>query len=139
MDWFKLINFASGCNSTSIVNFHSYIVFEIVFSNGCSSTNVVTINLILIYHIANIDRIPTEIGHILDKTILLYQNMRLLSLIPIRRINSNGTTKCANILFENIIFDNHNIFDARYVDQAKPFILLKKWFNIICGFPLSHL
>lgn len=94
------------------MNLHANVVFKVVLNYSDSTADIVRIYLILVDHVSNIYGVPTEISHILSECIPLDKYMRLFSLIPVRRIDCDGTTKSAYIFFERVIFDNHHIFIA---------------------------
>lgn len=129
----------SRWDRTTVMNLHSYVVFEIVVCDGNSSANIIAIHVILVDHIPDIDSVSTEISHVLNKCVLFYQNMWLFSLIPIRWIYSNGTSKGSNVILKHIIFDYNEFFIARDIDEAQSFILLEKRFSIGRRFALHHL
>ncbi len=121
------------------MNLHSYVIFEIVVCDGNSSANIIAVQVILVDHIPDIDSVSTEISHVLNKRVLLDQYMGLFSLIPIRRIYSNGTSKGADVILEHIVFDYYEFLIARDIDETQSFILLEKSFNIGRRFALHHL
>ena len=121
------------------MNLHANVVFKVVLNYSDSTADIVRIYLMLVDHVSNIYGIPTEISHILSECIPLDKYMRLFSLIPVRRIDCDGTTKSAYIFFERVIFDNHHIFIAWNVYKAESLVLLKKAIDISRRFPLCEL
>lgn len=117
---------AVGRDSSSIVNFHSDVVFESIPYDVHTCTVLFGIETRSEDRRAYINCISTEVSHVLREGILAQDNMRLVPCLPIGAINCDASTECSNVLSESAAFEQSQVTRACNINETQSLILVKE-------------